>query len=440
MESLFNCVETVCLTQGMDKTYWIAYSGGLDSHVLLHVCAKLRLQYPIAFKVAYVNHGLSPNANVWAKHCEAVCSTLAMDFIVKDIKVVANSGDSLEALARELRYKAFSECFSANDVLLTAHHLDDQAETVLLQLMRGAGPKGIAAMPSIKLFDKGFHARPFLHIPRKDFESYAQHHGLQWIEDESNQNMDFNRNYMRHVILPMIKKRWPSAADTLSRVARHCAETQGVVDVVMDDYLKSSKTGSGIAISTLLTLSPIIQRHVLRLWFSSLRFPIPSVVKMQQIQRALYAAEDKSPHIMWGHVELRRYQDVLYAMKRLLVHDQTKHYPWDFTQPLILPNVGVLQATLTQGQGLKTEIEHVTVKYRQGGEFCRLPGRDFHHDLKKLFQQWNIPPWERSRIPLLFIGEKLIAVVGYYIDAEYTARQGEQGRAIALSSRSQTFV
>src|SRR5262249_26218683 len=153
-------------------------------------------------------------------------------------------------------------------------------------------------------------------------------------------------------------------------------------------------------ISALLTLSPVSQRHVLRRWFSHLRFPIPSAVKMQQIQQSLLlAAYDKMPHIMWGHVELRRYQDTLYAMHKLLMHDEQKSYLWDLKQELTLPNIGVLQVESKMGQGLRSDIKQVTVRFRQGGEFCRLPGRDFHHDLKKLFQQWGVPPWERSRVP-----------------------------------------
>ena len=141
----------------MNHTFWIAYSGGLDSHVLLHVCAQLRDQYAITCKAIHINHGLSPNARVWVEHCKSVCNDLKIDFIAKDITVFSNSGDSPEALARELRYHAFTEYLAKKDVLLTAHHQEDQAETVLLQLMRGAGPKGLSAMPSIKPFAQGFH-------------------------------------------------------------------------------------------------------------------------------------------------------------------------------------------------------------------------------------------------------------------------------------------
>lgn len=433
MELLFDCVKTFCLTQGIDKTYWIAYSGGLDSHVLLHVCAELRKHYAILCKAIYINHGLSPNAMAWASHCDAVCRELNIDFISASITIHANQGDSLEAIARDTRYKAFAEYLNAGDVLLTAHHQDDQAETVLLQLMRGAGPKGLAAMPNIKSFAKGLHGRPLLGFSRKALEAYAHHHGLQWIEDESNRNVDFSRNFLRHDILPLLKKRWPSVTDTLSRVAEHCAEAQELIDATMDQHLAWVQCGAGLSIAMLLTFPAVIQRHVLRRWFLRLRFPIPSAVKMQQIQQTLLkAAEDKLPHIYWGHVELRRYKNVLYAMKRLLVHDDTKSYVWDFSELLVLPNVGHLHAELVAGQGLRKDIKQVTVRFRQGGEFCRLPGREFHHDLKKLFQQWGVPPWERSRVPLLFVAETLIAVVGYYLNTDYAAKEGEQGWGVAL--------
>lgn len=435
MELLFNYVKTFCLTQGIAKTYSIAYSGGLDSHVLLHVCAELRKHYAIALKAVYINHGLSPNAAAWAAHCETVCRDLNIEYRSVNITIIAKPGDSPEAIARDGRYKAFVDCVNEDDVLLTAHHQDDQAETVLLQLMRGAGPKGLAAMPAIKPFAKGFHGRPFLNVSRKTLESYANHYGLQWIEDESNRNVNFSRNYVRHDIIPLLKKRWPSVTSALSRVAAHCAETQALMDVMMDDHLKSVLSGKGLAITRLLTLSSPLQRQVLRRWFSTLHFPIPSSAKMQQIQQTLLqAAHDKLPHITWGDVELRRYQDVLYAMKRLPMHDDTKNYGWDFSESLTLPNVGHLHAELTAGQGLRKNIKQVVVRFRQGGEYCRLPGRAFHHELKKLFQEWGVPPWERARVPLLFVENKLIAVVGYHLDEDYAAKEGEQGWRVSLSS------
>lgn len=434
MESLFDCVKTFCLAQDKDTVYWIAYSGGLDSHVLLHVCAKLRDEYGFSFKAIHVHHGLSPNADAWTKHCEKICLDLKIECIVKNITMPKTHGESLEAVARELRYKIFTECLDKNNILLTAHHQDDQAETILIQLMRGAGVKGLAAMPLIKAFAQGFHARPLLNVSRKELEKYAYQYSLKWINDESNHNIDFNRNYLRHEVLPILKKRWPATTETLSRVASHCAEAQLVIDEMIDEQLQIVKLGSGLSISKLLNLSPRIQRQVLRRWFSVLQFPLPSVVKMQQIQHAfLQAAEDKTPHITWGHVELRRYKDVMYAMHKMLLHDETKIYEWDFATPLTLANIGQLHALSTIGKGIKKSIDKVTVRFRQGGEFCRLPGREFHHDLKNLFQQWGVPPWERARIPLLFHGDKLIAVVGYFIDQDFMVKQDEIGVVVSLN-------
>ncbi len=427
MESVSENLKAFFLTRNVHETVWIAYSGGVDSHVLLHACATLA----IPCKVIHIHHGLSPNADVWAEHCKTICNDLHIDFITKNITISANNGESIEALARELRYQAFAECMGENDVLLTAHHQEDQAETVFLQLMRGAGPKGLSAMPAVKPFARGFHGRPLLAVSKKAIESYAHEHKLQWIEDESNINLDFNRNFLRHHVFPLLKKRWPAIAESLSRAASHCAETQDFVDHAMDEQLVLMRGGTGLSISKLLTLSSDTQRHVLRRWFAHLRFPIPSSVKMQQIQQSiLLAAEDKMPHITWGHVELRRYQDVLYAMEKLLIHDENKSYVWNMEQPLTLPNVGMLHAESSIGHGLRYDIKEVTVRFRKGGEYCRLPGRDFHHDLKKLFQQWGVPPWERSRVPLLYVEDKLIAVVGYHLDAEYVAKEGELGKII----------
>lgn len=441
MESLFNEVKTFCLTQGSHKNFWIAYSGGLDSHVLLHICARLQKECGLTFKAIHVNHHLSPYAASWVKHCDAVCQSLDIDFISQSIHITLLQGDSLEAVARELRYKVFADYVNPGDILLTAQHQDDQAETVLIQLMRGAGPKGLSAMPKIKPFGiGGTHGRPLLNVSRKAIEIYAREYELQWIEDESNKNIDFSRNFLRHDILPLLKKRWPSIADTLSRVAEHCAETQYLLDESIKQYVNAAKCGKGLSIAKLLTFSSAIQRQVLRLWFSELHFPIPSVVKMQQIQQSfLQAGQDKSPYISWGHVELRRYQNVLHVMKKIFLHDEKKEYQWDMNQPLLLPNIGVLCSESKKGQGLKkNSIKQLKVRFRRGGEFCQLPGREFHHDLKKLFQQWSVPPWERTRVPLLFLEDKLIAVVGYFINEAFAAREDEEGFMVRLLP--ETFV
>lgn len=428
--SLREILHDFFLQQGFDKTYWIAYSGGLDSHALLHVCAQLRSVYPLKLKVIHVNHSLSPNASAWAAHCEKICHDLQIDFVQHTINAKASIGESPEEIARERRYALFAEQLSENDMLVTAHQQDDQAETVLLQLLRGAGPKGLAAMPSIKPFGKGWHARPLLNVSREDLQKYAEQHQLTWINDESNTNTDFARNFLRHDVLPIFKKRWPTIAATVSRTAEHCAEAQQLIDSITRQDLSVVKNTAQntLSVTKLRALDSARQRYVLRAWLQELHFPIPSTIKMRQIQQDfLYSSEDKLPHMVWEGVELRRYQDMLYALHELSAHDETQIFHWDLQEPLQLPNVGVLHAQRVQGQGLRADINNVTVQFRRGGEQIRLPGRQHHHEVKKLFQEWNVLPWQRDRVPLIYVEDTLIALAGYCIAEGFAAEKNQEG-------------
>jgi tRNA(Ile)-lysidine synthase len=435
MDLLFNSVRDFCLRQGLDKTYWVGYSGGLDSHVLLHLLARLRSVHPIEICGVYINHGLSPYAAQWAAHCALVCRQLQIEFVERKIEIDPFSDSSPEEIAREYRYKVFAELLPDKGLLLTAHHQDDQAETLLVQLLRGAGPKGLAAMPRIKTFAKGFHARPLLDFTHSHLQDYAAQNQLSWVDDESNTDVNFVRNFLRHEILPTLKKRWPSVTKTLARAAENCAETYQFLDeVVMHDLLAAKGTVlNTLSIKTLLQFNPVRQRHVLRAWLDQFNFPIPPSVKLQQIQRdMLYAREDKAPYFTWHGIELRRYRDDFYAMTCLREHDSSQIWAWDFCQPLQLPNIGFLQAIPVQGQGMCAESENVTVRFRQGGEIVQLSGRTCHRSLKKLFQEWGVPPWERERVPLIFVGEKLAAVVGYGVSNEFAVQEGMQGIVLEM--------
>lgn len=418
MESLFDRLKTFCLARGFNNTYWIAFSGGLDSCVLLHLAARLSEQYPLKIHAIHVHHGLSLNADAWRDHCVKRCSDMQIPLIAQSIDLDIASGQSKENLARDGRYAVFSAHMQPNDLLLTAHHQDDQAETVLLQLLRGAGPKGLAAMPIIKPFGAGFHGRPLLNATRAELTAYAIHHGLQWIDDESNRDCGYTRNFLRHEILPILSKRWPSVTTTLARSAEHCAEMQQLVDdMTAVDLQHVRLEKNSLSIPVLLTLSAARQRQVLRAWLTDLQFPVPSTAKLRDIQeRFLSAASDRSPHITWRNIELRRYQQSLYAMPCLPSVDHAATWQWDVHQSLMIPGWGVLI-----NPGFRADVSTVTVRFRQGGEWCQLPGRTHRHALKNLLQTWKIPPWLRERIPLIFADGLLIAIPGYYLHEAYSA-------------------
>ncbi len=433
--SLVETVENTCIQLGFDRTYWIAYSGGLDSHVLLHLFSRLRAVYPIKLAAIHINHSLSVNASRWAKHCENICDCLQVEFTQKIVNAKAALGESPEETARQRRYEIFADLLAPGDILLTAHQQDDQAETLLLQLLRGAGPKGLASMPVSKILGKGTHIRPLLDYTRDDLKYYAEKNQLKWIEDESNSNRNFARNFLRHDILPLLKQRWPSVSNTLSRVASHSAEVQQLVTSIAKQDLAAVQgpIPEALSVKKLLTLDDVRQRHVLRAWLEVLHLPLPSVAKIKHIQRDfLHVNSDKSPHMAWSDIELRRYRDILYVMRRLVAHDMKQNVSWDCQQPLILPHVGTLRAVPTTGQGLRVNAQSVSVRFRQGGERLRLPGRNCHHELKKLLQEYDVPPWQRERIPLIYIGDQLAAAVGFFIAADYVVQAGQEGYSLFL--------
>jgi tRNA(Ile)-lysidine synthase len=300
---------------------------------------------------------------------------------------------------------------------------------VLLQLLRGAGPKGLAAMPALKSFAQGIHARPLLGMTRETLQQYANEKLLKWIDDESNNNIKLTRNFIRHDILPTLITRWPSVTHALTRSAKHCAEAQVLLEEFAKDILKNvqglnSKT---LSVNKLLLLDDAKQRLILRTWINMLGFTLPDTLKMEVIRReVLMAGQDRMPCVAWEGVELRRYRDDLYVMPGLAEHDVSFNTSWDIKEPLILNGVGILSATFVEGSGLRADIAQISVGFRQGGEVLRVPGRG-RHTLKNLFQEWDIPTWERDRLPLLFADDKCVGVVGHCIDEDYAAKHGEMG-------------
>lgn len=424
-EALKKCI----LKQGVHRVYWVAYSGGLDSHVLLHLLAGLQKKLDLRISVIHINHQLSSNASSWAAHCARVASAFSLPYIERSITLSAATMQSPEEIARDYRYAIFKEFIKEDDILLTAHHQDDQAETVLLQLLRGAGPKGLAAMPEEKPFGAGKHVRPLLHFTRDELHEYAVVHQLEWINDESNTNTHFTRNFFRHDILPLLKKRWPNVTNTIARSAQNCQETQQLLDEVLQEELHSlqgTRTGT-LSVSRLTECSPVRQRYLLRTWIAQSGHVVPSAIKLQQMQHDLLTARaDKSPCLRWGKMALRRYRDDIYLLPDIEPSTLPETIDWQLSEPLIIPQVGVLHAVLSQQLGmlLRPDIQKVTVRFRQGGEKLLLSGRTHHHSLKHFFQENHVPPWERSRVPLIYVGEELAGAVGYFICDAFLARNG----------------
>jgi tRNA(Ile)-lysidine synthase len=439
---MFESLHLATLLKRFAQTqqFWLAFSGGLDSTVLLHALTKLPEKIPL--RAIHINHGWHPNADQWAQQCAAFAEKLGVTCDVITVDAKAQQGKSPEAVARTARYQAFASVMQKNDCLLTAHHQDDQAETLLLQLMRGAGVKGLAAMPEISEFAHGSHLRPLLNFSRANLEQYAQENNLTWIEDDSNLNLKFDRNFIRHQLMPLLKQRWPSAPETLARAARHCAAADELLEELATKDLNSCRgerrspagdqpVAPTLIIKNLLQLNISQQRNVLRYWLQELNISMPSEAQLEHIQNdILHSREDADPKVSWGEVEVRRYQGELFLIKkldsRLRGNDDQQKFAWELNQPLKLPNIGTLTATQKTGCGIRCDLitdNKVTVSFRQGGERFHPQGRQGSHPLKKLFQEWKIPTWQRDQIPLIYYEDELIAIVGYAVSEKFAAHK-----------------
>ena len=418
--------------------YWIAYSGGCDSHALLHAAAQLRAHgFCAAFEAVHVDHGLQPAAGAWAQHCAAVCAALEIPFVPLRVDARPAPGISPEAAARAARYAAIATLLAPGDCLLTAHHQDDQAETLLLQLLRGGGPHGLAAMAARAPFGAGWHARPLLAFARAELRRYAQQHDLRWIDDPSNADTGFDRNYLRSAVTPLLRARWPALARVLTRSAAHQAEAAQLLDVLAAQDLAScasTRAPRALHIPALSRLDAARQRNLLRYWLKGLGHPLPDSVRLAQIQQTvLGAGVDRQPMVSWQGAEIRRYRDELHALTPSPPIEHAAEWRWDVAAPLHLPGGAQLTAVPIQGSGIKLAAcaqRPVTVRYRRGGEHCRPAPQAHLRSLKKMLQEQGMPPWRRERVPLIYVGDELAAVADMWVCAPFHASRADAGLRI----------
>ncbi len=416
----------------------VALSGGLDSIVLLQLLIEINKTLPFKLHAQHVHHGLSANADAWADFCENVCSKLNIPLTISKVKVNKNSGLGVEATAREARYKALLA--SEADFICLAHHQDDQAETLLLQLARGAGVKGLAGMPvtSNKLL------RPLLDEPRSRLEAYAKQHKLTWIEDESNFDTKFDRNFLRHEILPKLQKQYPAIKQTISRAARHMAEADILLDELAEiDVIScqiNQEDSKQIALKPLAALSAARINNALRWWLLQNDCDVPSTAQLQQItQQLIYAKSDANIKInLSERLILRRFQGSAYLVNNVQ-EAITKHQrsifslPWQGEQVIILPDQSRLFFNEKIGAGIAMrhlEKAQLNIRYRQGGEELRPDANRPSRTLKSIFQTSNIPPWQREYLPLLFLKDVLAVLPNIAVAASLKAQPNELGLCV----------
>ncbi len=412
------------LAQSGPPRLWVAYSGGCDSHVLLHACAQLRAECGLTLSAIHVDHGLHSDSSAWARHCRRVCRVLGVEYHEQQVQIERRPGESLEALARSARKRIFAGCLGPDDWLATAQHRDDQAETLLLALLRGSGIHGLAAMPARAALGAGTLIRPLLDFAQADLRAYAQAYQLRWIEDPSNQDLNFDRNLLRHQVMPVLRQRWPSAPTTIARSAAHCAEAAALIDTLADEQLPTltgSRLGT-LSAARLITLAPERARAVLRRWLAWQGFRAPNRQRLARIlSEVLSARADAQPLVAWDGCELRRYRDDLFALAPLPLRPEAE-LGWDGRQPLQLPmGLGTLRleaddSARPAGHWASCQAlpyaPSMTVRFGLPGLYCRQPNRP-SRTLKNLFQQSDVPAWLRPYVPLLLDRQgDLLAVAG----------------------------
>ncbi len=410
------------------RQFLLAFSGGLDSTVLLHRLVRWREQDPtIQLRAIHIHHGLSANADGWVAHCQQVCQQWQVPLLVERV-VLGDEGLGIEAHARQARYQAFRMALLPGEALVTAQHLDDQCETFLLALKRGSGPTGLSAMSGESNFAGTKLLRPLLNERRESLYQWAMTHQLAWIEDESNQDDAYDRNFLRLRIVPLLSARWPHFAEAVARSASLCGEQEQLLDEMLAAELVTLMAEDGsLAVEPLTTLSAPRRAALLRRWLGAHNALMPSRDVPERIWREVaQAREDAFPCLRLGDFTVRRYQQRLHWVK--YIPGQTEAVlSWpDISEPLLLPaDLGEL--ALEPGGALRepNQGDTVTIRFRASGNL-HIVGRHGGRKLKKIWQELGVAPWRRDTTPLLFYGETLIAAAdGLFVTQEGRVEEGK---------------
>ncbi|MGJ0127692.1 tRNA lysidine(34) synthetase TilS [Pantoea sp. RHCKP32] len=407
-----------------DAALVVAFSGGLDSTVLLHQLRAWQQQHPqSSLRALHVHHGLSPNADRWAAHCQARCAEWQLTCDILRVSVDGRE-NGIEAAARTARYQALSAALQPGEILLTAQHLDDQCETFLLALKRGSGPAGLAAMPAVRMLGAHPLVRPLLNQSRQALEAYADRHQLVWIEDESNQDLRYDRNFLRQQLLPALYQRWPHFAEATARSAALCSEQEQLLDELLADALSGLIQPDGsLCFTPLLRMSEPRANALLRRWIAGQGGVMPSRAALKRIHEEVMASrEDAQPRLRLGQAEVRRYRQQLYWLPlQASLRDRVLAWP-DLSQPLTLPqHLGSLRASQRAGQlRLPRPDEQVSVRFHARGHI-HLAGRQGGREMKKVWQALQVPPWQRDRLPLIFYNQTLVAAPGLFVTRDGAA-------------------
>jgi tRNA(Ile)-lysidine synthase len=426
----------------------LGLSGGLDSVVLLEVLSRLAGPLGFGLSCVHVNHGISPNARRWAGFCARRCKRHAITLALHEVDLEPYRAEGLEAAARRARYQVYAR--QKADFIVLAQHLDDQAETLLLQLLRGAGVKGGAAMPLVRGQHPGSKGngargpailRPLLAVSREKIEAYAKANKLKWMDDESNTDTRYDRNFLRHRVLPVIAKAFPGYRATLSRAAGHLAEASLILDQIAEADAKIAVVGNRLAIADLRRLGLARVKNLLRWLLLQQGQAAPASERLHEGLRQLFeAGDDAEVRVAFGICELRRYDGHAYLLQSLPDVPAEFRRDWDGRHTWPLPELGgALHFTRTQGTGLacaRIREQGLSMRLRQGGEKLRLLVNGSTRSLKNLLQEARLPPWERERLPLVYCADALVAVPGLGVASGWQAGSNEAGWRITWKTQA----
>jgi len=413
----------------------VGLSGGIDSVVLLDLLHRLSLTWQFELSAVHVNHQLQPEAGKWAAFCRRYCAGLGVPLKVKKVTVAA--GNSLEGAARAARYEVLLQ--QPADFLALAHNADDQAETVLLHLLRGSGIRGLAAMrmsgappfaAAAGTVGPTHLLRPLLDVPRAEIAQYAATRGLQWMEDPSNADTRLLRNFIRHAVLPQLVSRMPGCRGALERAAAHAAEASDLLDELAVQDGASAWQEHGLRLAALRSLPAARAKNLLRCYLAAEGVQVPAAGRLEEaLRQAVAAGSDHGLQVAFGERELRCSGGILRVVPRRAPPDAGVACVWMGETRLVLPQFdGVLHMRRRRGAGIslaRLANSTVVVRPRKGGERLQPdPGRP-RRSVKNLLQEQAMPPWERARLPFIFAGERLVCVPGIGIDCEYQAVAGE---------------
>lgn len=415
------------------KRVLVACSGGVDSTVLLHCVAKAGLPYPVIG--LHVNHQLSVHANAWEQQVQDLCATLDVACFHQRV-TVAKSGSGVEQAARQARYRVFEQHLQIGDLLLTAHHQQDQAETFFLRLLRGAGLRGLGAMQPLRTHGNAQIGRPLLQYSKNALLNYARDHDLQWVEDESNEQSIYDRNFLRRQVLPVIEQRWPQAIQQISRSAQLLQEAETLLAHYAEQDIVScqprdERVGCSLLLAPLLDWPEARRNQVVRAWLAEQGYRMPEQKQFAELARLLAAQIDKCPVLHWQDCEIRRFQQRLYCLPRhwqstpeaLASDDQKYAVPWAPEMPPASGGYSRLSAYRAE-QGVRPG-QSFTVRLRhQCPEVVRAhpASRGHSQSLKKLLQEYQVEPWLRPWVPLLFVDDKLVAVADLWVEKQHLYR------------------